>query len=204
MKIGYARISSHSQQAGSSLHEQRRALKAEGVEEKDIYNEIASGIFVNPQHRPVLFGCLDRMTSGDVLVVHRLDRFGRSLVGCVIEINKLHERGCFFQIADAPPLAWNDSSVVLHTMILSYLGQKETELRAERTRSGIERAKLQGKYSGRKTKVTKTNIKKIIDLKKKGLSNSQICKLLSLGMTTLQKCLRASKLKAGEGEKGEE
>jgi DNA invertase Pin-like site-specific DNA recombinase len=74
MKIGYARVSKNN--GAQTLDPQKDALIAAGVEEKDIYEDKASG---KKDDRPGLAACLKALRKGDVLVVWRLDRLGRNL-----------------------------------------------------------------------------------------------------------------------------
>ena len=70
MKIGYARVSTREQ----NLDIQIDALKKEGCEK--IYQEIISG---GKLERPVLNDLLINLREGDVLMIWKLDRLGRSL-----------------------------------------------------------------------------------------------------------------------------
>ena len=70
MKIGYARVSTKEQ----SFDLQIDALKKAGC--KKFYKDIASGARAE---RPALNDMLDRLQEGDVIVVWKLDRLGRSL-----------------------------------------------------------------------------------------------------------------------------
>ena len=70
MKIGYARVSTREQ----NLDLQIQALEESGCEL--IFKEKISGV---ADKRPELEKCLDHLRKGDVLVVYKLDRLGRSL-----------------------------------------------------------------------------------------------------------------------------
>ena len=80
MKIGYARVSTKDQ----NLDLQVDALKSVGSVK--IYKEIISG--ARPE-RPVLDELLRNIRSGDVLVIWKLDRLGRSLKHLVDLVNGL-------------------------------------------------------------------------------------------------------------------
>ena len=70
MKIGYARVSTREQ----NLDLQIQALEESGCEL--IFKEKISGM---ADKRPELEKCLEHLRKGDVLVVYKLDRLGRSL-----------------------------------------------------------------------------------------------------------------------------
>ncbi|WP_445769437.1 recombinase family protein [Rheinheimera sp.] len=82
MKIGYCRISTK----GQSFHLQEDVLKAEGCER--VFRDIASGA---KSSRPGLDEMLAQLRPGDVIVVYKLDRLGRSLRHLVDLINTLSE-----------------------------------------------------------------------------------------------------------------
>jgi DNA invertase Pin-like site-specific DNA recombinase len=84
MKVGYARVSTTDQ----SLSLQTDALKQAGCEK--LYHDQISGASAN---RPGLADALTYVREGDVLVVWRLDRLGRSLPHLIEVVTKLAERG---------------------------------------------------------------------------------------------------------------
>ena len=72
-----------------SLDLQRDALSAAGVEQNKIYEDRASG---SREDRPGLTACLKALRDGDVLVVWKLDRLGRSLAHLVNTVKDLSDR----------------------------------------------------------------------------------------------------------------
>jgi len=70
MKFGYTRVSTGDQNPDLQIDQ----LRAEGCDE--IVSEVASGVKTN---RPVLESLLDKARKGDVIIVWKLDRLGRSL-----------------------------------------------------------------------------------------------------------------------------
>ena len=74
MLIGYMRVSSSDERQSVAL--QRDALLAAGVDERHLHQDRASGA---RDDRPGLKACLGELREGDVLVVWKIDRLGRSL-----------------------------------------------------------------------------------------------------------------------------
>ena len=72
-RIGYARVSKAD--GSQSLDLPRDALQAAGVDAGYVYHDVASGV----HDRPGLDRCVRALRTGDVLVVWKLDRLGRTL-----------------------------------------------------------------------------------------------------------------------------
>src|SRR3954469_14270117 len=85
--VGYA-VSTADERRSTDLP--RDALRAAGVDERHIHEDRASG---GRDDRPGLKVCLEYLTGGDVLVVWRLDRLGRSLPHLVKIVAELRSRG---------------------------------------------------------------------------------------------------------------
>ncbi|HEY9669352.1 MAG TPA: recombinase family protein [Coleofasciculaceae cyanobacterium] len=90
MLIGYARVSTPSQ----SLDLQTDALVQVGCDKKRIFTDIANG---SKTARPGLDKALDYAKEGDILVVWKLDRLGRSLRHLIEVVSALSERGIEFK-----------------------------------------------------------------------------------------------------------
>src|SRR5512147_1549506 len=88
MRIGYARVSTHDQ----NLALQKDALKKAGCEK--IVVDVASG---KKEKRSGLDRARDLLRKGDVLVVWRLDRLGRSLKHLIELMNEMEREGIGFQ-----------------------------------------------------------------------------------------------------------
>ena len=88
MLIGYMRVSSADERQSVDL--QRDALIAAGVDERHLHQDRASSA---RDDRPGLKACLADLRPGDVLVVWKLDRLGRSLSHLIRIIDELKGRG---------------------------------------------------------------------------------------------------------------
>ena len=84
MKIGYARVSTQDQ----NLNLQIDALKKEGC--KIIFEEKVSGA---KTERPALQKMIDQLREGDVIIIWKLDRLGRSLRDLVNLVSEVQEKG---------------------------------------------------------------------------------------------------------------
>jgi DNA invertase Pin-like site-specific DNA recombinase len=130
MQIGYARVSTDDQDHALQLD----ALKAAGCDR--IITETASG---SRHDRPELSRLLEHARKGDVLVVWRLDRLGRSLRHLIDVVEDLNQRGIALRsLTEAIDTSSAAGRLLFH--ILAALGQMERELIVERTRAGLRAA----------------------------------------------------------------
>ncbi len=93
MLVGYMRVSSADDRQSVDL--QRDALLAAGVDSRHLHQDKASGA---RDDRPGLKACLDDLRQGDVLVVWKLDRLGRSLPHLLAIVTDLKKRGVAFRL----------------------------------------------------------------------------------------------------------
>lgn len=139
--IGYARVSTN----GQELQLQLDALKNAGVAKSDVYTDKASG---SKTSRPGLDRCLQALQSGDVLLVYRLDRLGRSLRNLIDLIEHLRERGVGFRsLCEAIDTTTANGKLIFH--IFTALAEFERDLIRERTKAGLTAARARGRKGGR-------------------------------------------------------
>jgi len=155
MKIGYARVSTGEQ----NLDLQTRALKSAGC---DVLfdDQGTSGASFS---RPGLASTLARLRPGDVLVVWRLDRLGRSLRRLIDLFEGLNARGIQFQsLTEAIDTTSCSGVLVFH--MLAALAQFERSLIGERTRAGMRAARERGCRLGRRPILTPEQKKEALEL----------------------------------------
>lgn len=144
MKIGYARVSTEDQ----LLDLQIEALYRAGCER--IFKEKKSGTL---RHRPALHAALSALRHGDVLVVWKLDRLGRSLQDLIKTLGKLERRGIgFWSISDQIDTTTPAGKLVFH--ITGAVAEFERALISERTKAGMQVARRKGKKPGRPPALT--------------------------------------------------
>ena len=146
--IGYARVSTWDQ----NLNLQLDALNAAGCVR--IYEETASGTRAD---RPRLAEAIDALRPGDSLVTWRLDRASRSLQHLVGFVADIRAKGCGFRaLHEGIVLQPGEESASsdFQWRLWALLADFERGLIVERTKAGLEAARLRGVKSGRKPKLS--------------------------------------------------
>ena len=177
MLIGYARTSTKDQEY--SLEAQIQRLEESGCEKH--YKEQVSSVDAK---REQLEAALDYIREGDVLVVTKLDRLARSVANTV-EIQKaLEKKNAGLKILDMD-IDTTTPTGKLQFNLLAAIAQFEREVMLERQRIGIEKAKIEGKYKGRKPLSTKKKdeIKQL--LADNTLTKAAIAEKVKVGIATV-------------------
>lgn len=177
--IGYARVSTNEQ----NLDSQVDALKKAGCKKKNIFVEKVSGV---KKDRPQLDACLASLQEGDVLVVYRLDRLGRSMTNLVDIIEKLRERKVGFKSLCDGAIDTTTASGELVFNIFSSMAQFERRLIQERTNAGLAAARARGRRGGRpKLDVEGTKVQAAKRMHKdNSMSVKDVCTILGISRTT--------------------
>lgn len=143
--VGYARVSTVEQ----NLDMQVAALKAAGCAE--IFTDL--GLSGADFQRPGLLKALRQIKRGDMLVVWRLDRLGRSLVDLIQTVNGLSKRGCDFRsLTESIDTSSSGGRLVFHMM--AAMAEFERAIISERTKAGMEAARARGSRIGRRPSMT--------------------------------------------------
>jgi DNA invertase Pin-like site-specific DNA recombinase len=189
-RYAYARVSSKSQEDNSSLEAQKDEFIKLGVPVKNIRVEVGSAAD-KIQDRPVFSHLIDdELKENDLLLVTKIDRCSRNTLEFLKLQERLHKKGVRFISLDLPYS--NDMAVnQLISTNLAAIATFENERRKERQRQGIQAAKKNGKYLGRRTVINKKLISQVQDLKEtKNLSITEIAKVTGRGRTTIYKVLK--------------
>jgi DNA invertase Pin-like site-specific DNA recombinase len=181
MKIGYARVSKYEQ----NLSLQLDALEQAGCTE--IFRDQISG---TKTKRPGLDKALAYLRQGDILVVWRLDRLGRSLKHLIETVTLLEEQGIGFQsLQESIDTTTSGGRLVFH--IFGALAEFERNLIQERTQAGLAAARARGRKGGRPKSldVKKTALLyKLYDEKQHSIQD--ICNLVGISKSTVYAYLR--------------
>jgi DNA invertase Pin-like site-specific DNA recombinase len=178
MLVGYARVST----AGQSLQVQLDALKEARCEK--VFAERRSGS--STDDRAALADALDFVREGDTLVVTRLDRLARPAMNLHSIVAKLSAKGVQFRCLQQGGMDTSTSTGKLLLGVLASIAEFETDIRKERQREGIERAKIAGVYKGRKPSV---DVAAVRSLRDQGLGPVAIAKRLGIGRASVYRAI---------------
>lgn len=186
MDIGYARVST----AKQDLDRQIEALREHGVAGNRIYVDKKSGSTTN---RPGLQAALDQARDGDVLVVHTLDRLGRTVRDTLNLIHDLGDRGVGVRnLAD--PIRVDSSNPEdpmsqLAVVMLALFGQMERTYAIERAAHARAVATSKGKRVGRPSVVDPTKLAYAEHLRNQGHSIREIVEKTGITRSSLYRHL---------------
>ena len=181
MDIGYARVSTKDQNLDSQIDR----LKQAGCEK--IYSEKAGG---GRAQRKELEECLEYLRDGDVLVVTKLDRLGRTVRQLIQLLETFKERGIGFK-----SLRENiDTTTAMGTFffhVIAAFGELEREMIIERTNTGLEAARARGRVGGRPKTISQEQLDLALELyNKKEKTVEQIVSLVGISKATLYRATK--------------
>jgi len=180
--IGYARVSTADQDTAL----QTDALQKGGCTR--IFEDKVSGAKAD---RPGLAAALAYLRDGDVLVVWRLDRLGRSLPHLIETIAALETQGIGFRsLTENIDTTTPGGRLIFH--VFGALGQFERDLIRERTKAGLSAAAARGRKGGRKPVMTADKLQRAREYIANGLNVREAAARLKVGKTTLYAALQAS------------
>ncbi|WP_319380057.1 recombinase family protein [Thiomicrorhabdus sp.] len=179
--IGYARVSTIEQ----DLELQLESLTREGCEE--IFSGKQSGI--SQQNESKLNEMLNYIRNGDVVVVTKLDRLGRSLKSILATVDRIHQKGASLKTLDGA-IDSTDNSPFAKAMVslLGVFAELERDLIVQRTTEGRERAQKAGKHMGRPQQISDKDRKLIRQLvASKAKSMNSLSKEYGVSRTTIRR-----------------
>jgi DNA invertase Pin-like site-specific DNA recombinase len=185
MRIGYARVSTQEQDNTAQI----TALKAAGCEL--VFEEKMSG---GRWDRPELHRLLGQLRKSDVVVVWKLDRLSRSLKDVLLVMEKIEKVGADFQsLTEAI-----DTSTPAGRMMMQIVGsfaEFERAMLKERTKSGLDSARKEGRIGGRRAKLTVQQQKEVISLVTSGQkTGADAARLFRVHPSTVVRLLAKNRL----------
>jgi DNA invertase Pin-like site-specific DNA recombinase len=189
MLIGYARVSTHDQ----TLALQQDALTKAGCNK--IFTDTASGALAE---REGLDEALSYVRAGDMLVVWRLDRLGRSLKHLIETISQLDNRKIGFKsLTENIDTTTSGGKLIFH--IFGALAEFERNLIRERTTAGLTAARARGRRGGRPKVLTGRQLSIAQDLYDKRHAIAEILQTLKISKATLYRYIKTGETAISRG-----
>ena len=183
MQIGYMRVSSESDRQTTDL--QRDALLGAGVDSRHLFEDHASGA---RDDRPGLIKTLAFVKPGDVLVVWKLDRLGRSLSHLLSIVNALKEKQVAFRsLTEGMDTTTASGELLFH--VFGALAQYERALTRERVLAGLAAARRRGRVGGRPVAISGEKLDAVLAALNGGMSKAAVCRNFGVKRTTLLETL---------------
>src|SRR6267154_2580310 len=181
MKIGYARVSSASQDYQGQVD----ALEAAGCDK--IYSEKISG---KTTERRQFKRLMKDLTPGDIVIVAKLDRLARSSRDLHNILHEIEKEGCNFVSLGESWCNTTTSVGRLMVSIMAGIAQFERELIRARCEDGIARAKAKGITFGRKPKLNPEMIRVAAGRYAKGETMAQLAAVYGVSEPTMWRALQ--------------
>ena len=180
MKFGYARVSTQDQDTQTQVS----SLKSAGCE--SVFKETASG---GRWDRPELHRLLGQLRVGDVVVVWKLDRLSRSLKDLLMILERIDSsRAAFVSVTESI-----DTTTAAGRMMMQIVGsfaEFERAMLRERTKSGLDAARKEGRIGGRRPKLTKRQQEEIVSLVTAGKkTGAEAARLFQVHPSTISRLL---------------
>lgn len=174
----YARVSTHDQNTlPMQVKKCRDFAKARKWEAVHVIKEIGSGANQRPLRNELLNLC--RKREIDVVIVWKLDRWGRSVSDVVTVLDELKTLGVkFVSITEA--LDFTTPSGKAMSTLLSVFAEFERDMIKERVKAGLEQAKSKGVRLGRPTLIDETHKSQVLKLWKRHKNQSLIARELGI------------------------
>jgi putative DNA-invertase from lambdoid prophage Rac len=194
LRVGlYARVSTHDQQ---TLPLQIRAMREYAAKRNWAIvahiKEVGSGASQRELRQALLAAA--RRREIDVVLVWRLDRWGRSVADLVSTLQELQNLGVgFVSLTEALDLTTPAGRAMAG--LLAVFAEFEREILRERVRAGLAHARLNGKRLGRPPSAAHKAIE-ARNLYRQGISKSEIARRLNIGRTSVQRILAKKHLKS--------
>jgi len=191
--IGYIRVSSAKQTLEHQRFEIENFALEEGISiDRWVEEKISSRKTLKNRK---LGGLLDNLQENDVLISCEISRLGRSLLEVMRILETCLNKNCQVWTLKENYRLGNDIQSKVLAFAFGLAAEIERKLISDRTKSSLANIKAQGKKLGRpftaeskKLKLSK-NAKRIEKLLDKGLSKSEIARILGVGRGTLRRYL---------------
>lgn len=179
--FGYGRVSTHQQ----TTENQRLELMNAGFKIDYWFEDTGVSGKTPANRRPQFSLLLQKIRDNETVVVSKLDRLGRDALDVVQTVRKLAERNIRVIVLQLGNVDLTSSAGKMLLMVLSCVSEMERDLLIERTQSGLQRAKSEGKILGRRPKTTPEQRTEILNKLYEGVSVSSLAREYSVSRSNI-------------------
>ena len=182
--FAYCRVSTTDQTTDNQAQE----IGAHGfaVEPKRVIAETVSGS-VAARERPGFAKLMDKLESGDVLIVTKLDRLGRNAMDVRATIEALATDGVRVHCLALGGMDLTSAAGKMTMGVIAAVAEFERDLLIERTQSGLARAKAAGKALGRPSALSAEAQEEISQKRGEGVSLGALAKQYGVSRASIQR-----------------
>ncbi|HEY8035932.1 MAG TPA: recombinase family protein [Methylobacter sp.] len=187
--FAYCRVSTTDQ----TPQNQSLEIKAAGfaIETQRLIEERISGS-VAAKERPGFTKLIDRMESGDILVVTKLDRLGRNAMDVRATIEQLSSSGVRVHCLALGGVDLTSPAGKMTMQVIAAVAEFERDLLIERTQSGIKRAKAAGKQLGRPPALNRAERAAVIERLAAGMNVTEVAREFETTRQTIMRIREAA------------
>ena len=182
--FAYCRVSTGDQTTDNQVRE----IEAAGfnVDPKRIVTETISGS-IAAMERKGFAKLIDRLESGDILIVTKLDRLGRNAMDLRATVERLADEGVRVHCLALGGVDLTSAAGKMTMGVIAAVAEFERDLLIERTQAGLSRAKAAGKVLGRPQALTEDQQHSIIEQRRSGVSLGVLAKKHNVSRAAIQR-----------------
>ena len=187
--FGYARVST-SQQVNSNQAQEIAAAGYNIEDHRFIEEQVICSVCAF--QRKGFKSLIEKLESGDTLVVSKLDRLGRDSIDVQNTVEYFTQHGIRLKVLNLGDVDVTSSTGALMVKVFAAFAAFERDLIIERVQAGLARAKSEGKTLGRKTKTTAEQRKAICQRRAQAVSVSQLARDYGISRATVLSIVAAN------------
>jgi len=182
--FAYCRVST----ADQTTDNQVREIEAAGfsLDPKRVVTETVSGS-LPAMERKGFAKLLDRLETGDVLIVTKLDRLGRNAMDVRATVEMLAGEGVKVHCLALGGTDLTSPAGKMTMGVIAAVAEFERDLLIERTQAGLSRAKAEGKILGRPATLTDAQQSEIAAKRREGMSLGALAKQYGTNRSAIQR-----------------
>lgn len=179
--FGYGRVSTNQQ----TVENQKLELEGFGYKIDYWFEDVGVSGKTSANLRPQFKALLDKIRDGESIVVSKLDRLGRDAIDVLQTVKALSRKNIKIIVHQLGNTDLSSSAGKMLLTMLAAVAEMERDLLIERTQSGLQRAKSEGKTLGRPSKTDSTQRAEIIAKLNANISVSQLSRDYKISRGTI-------------------